>query len=54
MSPTWHIIPLLIAYPIWGTVEQFLTIGLVAGNLSTLKSLKLEKGSVILSTVTFF
>ncbi|MEM5566009.1 CPBP family intramembrane glutamic endopeptidase [Psychroserpens sp. AS72] len=54
LNPTWHIIPLLITYPIWGTVQQFLTIGLVAGNLSTLKSIKLKKGIVILITATLF
>nr|WP_321225235.1 CPBP family intramembrane glutamic endopeptidase [uncultured Psychroserpens sp.] len=54
LNPTWHIIPLLITYPIWGTVQQFLTIGLVAGNLSTLKTIKLKKEIVILITATLF
>jgi membrane protease YdiL (CAAX protease family) len=54
LNPTWHIIPLLITYPIWGTVQQFLTIGLVAGNLSALKSIKLKKGIVILITAILF
>jgi uncharacterized protein len=34
----WHIIPILILYPIWGTIQQFLVIGLVAGNLQHLKA----------------
>lgn len=34
---TWHIIPILILYPIWGTIQQFLVIGLVAGNLNEIK-----------------
>lgn len=54
LNPTWHIFPLLITYPIWGMVQQFLTIGLVAGNLSTLKSIKLKKGIVILITAILF
>ncbi|MEH6535439.1 MAG: CPBP family intramembrane glutamic endopeptidase [Psychroserpens sp.] len=54
LNPTWHILPLLITYPIWGTVQQFLTIGLVAGNLSTLKSVKLKKRSVIFITSILF
>jgi len=33
---TWHIIPILITYPIWGTIQQFLLIALLAGNLSEL------------------
>ena len=30
---TWHIIPILIFYPIWGIIQQFLLIALTAGNL---------------------
>ncbi|WP_460219850.1 CPBP family intramembrane glutamic endopeptidase [Psychroserpens sp. MEBiC05023] len=51
---TWHIFPLLITYPIWGTIQQFLTIGLVASNLSTLKAIQLKKSSVILMTAILF
>ena len=54
LNPTWHILPLLVTYPIWGTIQQFLTIGLVAGNLSTLKFMKLPKGVVILITAILF
>lgn len=54
LNITWHILPLLITYPIWGVVQQFLTIGLVAGNLSTLKSVKFKKGIVILITAVLF
>ena len=51
---TWHIIPILVTYPIWGTVQQFLTIGIVAGNLSTLNTIKLKKTIVILITAVLF
>jgi membrane protease YdiL (CAAX protease family) len=54
LNPTWHIFPLLITYPIWGTVQQFLTIGIVAGNLSTLQFVKLKKISIILMTAVLF
>jgi uncharacterized protein len=37
---TWHILPILLLYPIWGVIQQFLVISLVAGNLQDL-----EKGS---------
>lgn len=50
----WHIIPILISYPIWGVVQQFLTIGLVAGNLSTFKSIRLNKVTVVIITAIFF
>ena len=54
LNLNWHIIPLLITYPIWGTIQQFLTIGLVAGNLSTFKSVKLHKIIVIVLTAVLF
>ena len=51
---TWHILPLLITYPIWGSIQQFLTIGLLAGNLNDFKGMKLKKGLIILITAVFF
>lgn len=54
INMTWHIIPLLITYPIWGSVQQFLTIGLLAGNLNEFKSVKLNKALIIFITALFF
>jgi uncharacterized protein len=34
---SWHILPILITYPIWGTIQQFLLVGLVAGNLQDMQ-----------------
>jgi membrane protease YdiL (CAAX protease family) len=51
---TWHIIPILITYPIWGTIQQYLLIALLAGNLSELEKPKLHKITVILLTATLF
>lgn len=51
---TWHIIPLLITYPIWGSIQQFLTIGLLAGNLKDFRKIKLNKNFIILVTAVFF
>jgi membrane protease YdiL (CAAX protease family) len=33
----WHIIPLFILYPIWGTIQQFLIIALTLGNMQDIK-----------------
>ena len=51
---TWHILPLLITYPIWGSIQQFLIIGLIAGNLNDLNNKKLSKGLVIFITAILF
>jgi len=34
LSFHWHMLPLLLLYPIWGVIQQFLVQALVAGNLS--------------------
>jgi len=54
LNMSWHIFPLLVTYPIWGSVQQFLTIGLVAGNLNSMKRLKLNKTLIILFTALLF
>ena len=51
---TWHIIPILILYPIWGIIQQFLLIALTAGNLHDLKSYKLNKQLIILIAAVLF
>lgn len=51
LNITWHILPLLLTYPIWGSIQQFLTIGLIAGNLN---HLKLNKALVIFLTAILF
>jgi len=33
LNLTWHLLPILISYPIWGAIQQFLIMALVAGNL---------------------
>lgn len=50
----WHIIPILILYPIWGVIQQFLVIGLVAGNLQDLKENKLHEFVIIALTAVLF
>lgn len=54
INMTWHILPLLITYPIWGSIQQFLTIGLIAGNLSHLKNIKINKFLIIGITAILF
>lgn len=51
---TWHIIPILIIYPIWGTIQQFLLIGLVAGNFQDLNNFSIKKITIIILTALLF
>lgn len=50
----WHIIPILIFYPVWGVIQQFLMLSLVAGNLQNLTILKLSHFQIILISSTIF
>jgi uncharacterized protein len=51
---SWHIIPIMILYPIWGTIQQFLLLALVAGNLQDLKERKLPDAAIIFATALLF
>lgn len=35
LNPHWHFIPILLIYPIFGTLQQFLLMSLVAGNMQS-------------------
>jgi len=54
LNISWHIIPILILYPTWGTIQQFLLIALTAGNLQDLKGQNLNKGIIILFSALLF
>lgn len=51
---TWHIIPILFLYPIWGIIQQFLLIALTAGNLYDYKNARIPKAIIILVTALLF
>lgn len=48
----WHILPLLILYPVFGTLQQFLLMALVAGNLQGLNRFRYET-IILLSALLF-
>jgi len=54
LNPSWHILPILITYPIWGVIQQFLVIALVAGNLQDLESISIKKPITIFITALIF
>jgi membrane protease YdiL (CAAX protease family) len=54
INPTWHIVPLLIIYPIWGVVQQFLVVALIAGNLQDLNNRSISKPAIIALTAVVF
>ncbi len=54
INATWHIFPILITYPIWGTVQQFLLIALIAGNLRDAHIRGLKDWQIILGCAFLF
>jgi membrane protease YdiL (CAAX protease family) len=51
---TWHIIPILIFYPVWGTIQQFLTIGIFAANFQDMKNRRYSDMTIIFTTAGLF
>jgi len=54
LNLTWHILPILVLYPVWGIIQQFLVIGLVAGNLQDLTSIRWSNTTIIFLTALLF
>lgn len=50
----WHVIPILLLYPVWGLFQQFIMIGLIAGNLKELRNIKFKNYQIILLTSFLF
>ncbi|WP_462318711.1 CPBP family glutamic-type intramembrane protease [Marinilabilia sp.] len=50
----WNLIPILVMYPLWGVIQQFLMIGLIAGNLRTISSLDIDEKQVVLLVSVLF
>ncbi|MCB9262209.1 MAG: CPBP family intramembrane metalloprotease [Flavobacteriales bacterium] len=51
---SWHIIPILILYPLWGVIQQFLLVGLIAGNLKDFEGQPLKDIYIIfVSSICF-
>lgn len=48
----WHIFPILVLYPLFGTLQQFLLMALVAGNLKSLN--RFRNHTIILSSSVLF
>ena len=51
---SWTLIPILILYPIWGVIQQFLLIALTAGNLQDMQSNRIHNAVIILIAALLF
>ncbi len=54
LNLNWHIFPILFTYPIWGIIQQYLLIALVAGNLNEMDSISWNQNVIIVVTSVLF
>ena len=50
----WNVVPILLLYPIWGILQQFIVLGIFGRNLKDLKGGKLSFFWVVLLTSIMF
>lgn len=50
----WHIVIILLIYPVWGLVQQFLMMSLFAGNLKDFESKHFNKTLIVILTSILF
>ncbi|MBN2460664.1 MAG: CPBP family intramembrane metalloprotease [Candidatus Cloacimonetes bacterium] len=51
---TWNILPVLILYPVWGIIQQFLLAALLAGNMEILLKNRIPRILIVISTAILF
>ncbi|HEY5751480.1 MAG TPA: CPBP family glutamic-type intramembrane protease [Chryseolinea sp.] len=50
----WHILPIMILYPLWGTIQQFLIIGLITRNMEDCEGRRAGRAFIIVvSSIVF-
>jgi hypothetical protein len=54
LNLSWHVLPVLIIYPIWGTIQQFLLIGLVAGNCQDFTGFSIPEAVILPASALLF
>jgi hypothetical protein len=50
----WHIFPIMILYPLWGTIQQFLIIGLIARNMEDWEGGRAGKALIVVVSSMVF
>jgi hypothetical protein len=50
----WSILPILLLYPLWGIIQQFVIIGLLARNLKDIENINIPDFLIILITALVF
>lgn len=51
---TWHIVPILILYPGWGIIQQYLMLGIISRNMGTIFKLTISRYVTIFMVSALF
>jgi hypothetical protein len=51
---SWHIIPVLIFYPLWGIIQQFLMLSIILQNLNIFVNIKINRYVIVLIVSALF
>jgi len=51
---TWHLLPILFLYPLWGIIQQFLMLGIISQNVHTLFNKRVNRYVIILIVSALF
>lgn len=54
LNLNWHMLIVLLIYPLWGIVQQFLVIAIVAGNLQDMQRKRFNRTLIIILTAALF
>jgi hypothetical protein len=50
----WHIILTFLLYPVWGLIQQFIMVGLIAGNLIAIEKIRFKNYQIVILTSLIF
>ncbi len=54
INPTWHIVPILLLYPLWGIIQQYLLIALTVGNIQDIEGTRIYPAfNILLAAILF-
>ena len=54
LNLSWHILPIMLIYPIWGVIQHFLILALFGGNLEEQSKWELPKWLIYILTAALF
>lgn len=54
VTTTWHILPIILLYPVWGLFQQYLMLGLIARKMMNSRRIRFNPATVVVLTSILF